>query len=124
MKHCKCHRVTCIKALGDLQGLIQRLKRETSSDQSTSGSSHKKEREFQSAQNIAKGIHTGCESGANFEAIKKLWEEKNIKFTNPALPSSTEETDFYLALDLQVEEDKKRDAVDALIELKENNRNM
>ena len=72
MKHCKCHRVTCIKALGDLQGLIQRLKRETSSDQSTSGSSHQKERAFQSAQNIAKGIHTGCESGANFEAIKKL----------------------------------------------------
>ena len=122
MKHCKRHRVTSVGALGDLQGLIQRLERKTSSDQSTSGSGHQKERVFQSAQNIARGIRTGCESGANFEAIKRLWEEKNTKFTNPALPSSVEESDFYLALNLQVEEDKKRDAVDALIKLKENTR--
>ena len=77
---------------------------------------------FQRAQNIARGIRTGCESGANFEAIKRSWEEKNIKFTYPTLPSSMEESDFYLAFNLQVEEDKKRDAVDALTELKENNR--
>ena len=126
MKHCKRHDITSVGALGDLQGLIQRLERETSSDQSTSGSSHQKERVFQSAQNIARGIRTGCESGANFGAIKRLSEEKDIMFTNPVLksrePSSMEESDFYLALNLQVEEDKKRDAVDALIELKENNR--
>ena len=81
---------------------------------------------FQSAQKIARGIRTGCESGANFGAIKRLWEEKNIKFKNPVLrshePSSMEKSDFYLALNLQVEEDKKRDAVDAPVELKGNNR--
>ena len=57
--------------------------------------------------------------------LSRLWEEKNIKFTNPVSksrePSSMEESDFYSALNLLVEEDKKRDAVDALIELKENN---
>ena len=86
----------------------------------------KKNECFQSAQNIGRGIRTGCESGANFGAIKRLWEEKNIKFTNPVLrfrePSSMEESDVYLALYLQVEEDKNRDPVDALIERKENNR--
>ena len=126
MKHCKRHRVTSVGTLGDLQGLIQRLEHETSSDQSTSGSGHQKERVFQSAQNIARGIRTGCESGADFGTMKRLWEEKNIKFINPVLrsrePSNMEESDFYLALNLQVEVDKKRDTVDALIELKENNR--
>ena len=42
MKHCKRHRVTSVGALGDLQGLIQRLERETSSDHSTSGLAIKK----------------------------------------------------------------------------------
>ena len=41
-------------------------------------------------------------------------EKKNIKFTNPVLrsrePSSMEESDFYLALCVQVEEDKTRDS--------------
>ena len=126
MKHYKRHRVTLVGASRDLQGLIHRLERKISSDQSASGSGHQKERVFQSAQNIARGIRTGRGSGANFGAIKRLWEEKNIKFTNPVLrsrePSSMEESDFYLALNLQVEEDKKKDAVDAPIELKDNNR--
>ena len=37
-------------------------------------------------------------------------------------PSSMEESDFYLALNLQVEDDKKREPVDALVKLEENNR--
>ena len=72
MKHYKRHRVTLVGASGDLQGLIHRLESKISSDQSASGSGHQKERVFQSAQNIARGIRTGRGSGANFGAIKRL----------------------------------------------------
>ena len=96
MKHCKRHCLTSVEALGDLHGLIQRPERGTSSDQSASGSGYQKV--LESAQNIARWICTGCESGTNYGAIKRLWEEKNIKFTNPVKksrdPYGMEESDF------------------------------